>query len=492
VTGTDQNKSLSSYVRAVWRRGQALHVTAGVLAFLRWVIPLFLAGFAIDWLIDLPAPPRVVILVTLLGIPAYQAWRCGWRYAGFFNAAHTALRVEEQLGGFDSLLVTALQLRGAELQPGISESLRDVTCRRAEDAVAPLRPEEAVGFHGLCFPAGVVVVLAMLVGVFAIVDGPMLAAGAGRIFAPWLDIRYPTRTQLEVVEGDRIVKAGARVEIRARVSGVIPKRARLALRTGTDKSRVHEVDITDGDCEYTIASAFRGFEYRILAGDARSRWHSVEVIASPRIERAKVTLDFRTYTGRSTKIVEAMTLNVPEGTDIRWELTLDRAVSEAYFNPAGAESIPLKVSPNGRTVTMQRVATDSRAYHFTWKERKHGFQFTSPRHALQVTPDQPPHVELSSPAGNLYATLGRKLDLAFRGRDDHGVAESVICYRIDKREENRLRFTPVKPIDGTEQAIDWDYRSVLPNLTVGQTGDCCRGSGRSIGKSVRCTIPSGA
>jgi len=110
-----QAKSLSSYVRAVWRRGQKLHLTAGMLAFCRWAVPLFLAGMAIDWLTDLPAPGRVVILVTLLAVSVYTAWRCGWRHAGAFNATHTALQIEDRHGGMDSLLVTAVQLGEAEL-----------------------------------------------------------------------------------------------------------------------------------------------------------------------------------------------------------------------------------------------------------------------------------------------------------------------------------------------------------------------------------------
>ncbi len=464
-----QQKNLSSYVRAVWRRGQTLHVTAGMLALCRWGIPLFLAGMAIDWLTDLPAPGRVVILITLLAVSVYKAWRCGWRHARAFNATHTALRIEEHLGGFESLLVTAVQFRESELCPGTSESLRDLACRRAEEAVVPLRPEEAVGYHGLRLPAAAAVVLATVIGVFAVVNGPFLAAGAARIFAPWLAIRYPTRTQLDLASGDMIVKEGGSVRLEARVSGVIPSEAKLALRTGTGKSRVHALAITDGGCEYTIESVFRGFEYRIIAGDARSDWRSVEVIASPRIERAEVSLEFPPYTDRPTKTVEALTLTVPEGTGIQWRLTLDRAVSKADVNLAGGKSLPLDVSPDGRTVTMRRVATESRAYSFSWVEREHGFSFTSPRHHLQVTPDQRPHVELTSPRGNLYATLGRKLDLAFRGRDDHGIGESVVAYRVNKTEEEKVRFPVPALREGGEQRIDWDYRSVLPDLAVGDT-----------------------
>ncbi|HAS52064.1 MAG TPA: hypothetical protein DCS21_10125, partial [Gammaproteobacteria bacterium] len=92
----------------------------------------------------------------------------------------------------------------------------------------------------------------------------------------------------------------------------------------------------------------------------------------------------------------------------------------------------------------------------------------SPNHYLQVSPDQPPRVELTSPAGNIVATIGRKVELAFRGRDDHGVVKSVVAYRVDKTEEEKILFNPAKPIDGVEQVIDWDYRAVLTNLVVGQ------------------------
>ena len=60
-----QTKKLRSRVRAVWRRRQLLNVTAGMLAFCRWAVLLFLAGMAIDWLTRLPMPARVVARKTV-------------------------------------------------------------------------------------------------------------------------------------------------------------------------------------------------------------------------------------------------------------------------------------------------------------------------------------------------------------------------------------------------------------------------------------------
>ncbi|MBT7065182.1 MAG: hypothetical protein HN919_02690, partial [Verrucomicrobia bacterium] len=172
---------------------------------------------------------------------------------------------------------------------------------------------------------------------------------------------------------------------------------------------------------------------------------------------------------RAAETVEALTLTVPETTRIQWKLSLDCAVRDASMMLVGEDPIPLEISEDGLSVSSERLATESRAYAFAWTESGHGFAFTSPNHYLQVAPDRPPRVELTSPKRNVYATLGRKLDLAFRGRDDHGIAESLVAYRLDKTEEEQVLFKPVKPIDGTEQVILWDYRTVLTNLVVGQT-----------------------
>ena len=478
---------LESRVKAVWRREQHLRFTEGALAFVRWGLVLFLAGGFMDWMMsrwlfaDLPAAGRSVLLLVVLGVPLYKAWHAGWKSIRPFNATYAALQIEAQKGGMESLLVTGIQLKeqmvasglsGAvteSLVPGVSDALCDLTCRKAEESAGEIDPKDSVRFQSLRRPAMIALIVALFFGVLAVTNGPLLMAGLGRIFAPWLAITYPTRTRLEMVKTDLVVQEGKPVRIAARVLGVVPREAKISLRTGKGSPRVRKLPIENGRCEYVIETAYRGFEYRLMAGDARSPWQTVEVVSIPNIEHAEVRLEFPEYTKRPPETVESLTMTVPETTRIRWTLSLDRAVREATVTFAGQKSAPLDISEDGRTVRFEQVATESRAYGLSWVEREHGFAFTSPKNYLQVSPDRPPRVELTSPDRNVYATLGRKLDIAFRGRDDHGVAESVVCYRVDKTEEAKVRFTPAKPIDGTEQTIDWDYRTVLPNLMVGQT-----------------------
>ena len=469
ATEPHQLQQLDTRIKAVWQRKQILNLATGLLAFCRWAVLLFFVAVTADWMIDLPVVGRIACLVTLLTVSLYQAWKYGWRNLRAFDATHMALQLEHHHGDMDSLLVSAVQFRNPAGAGGTSAALRERTCRLAEEAAATLRPSEAVPYQKLRDPALLALATMLILGVFAVLNGPFLAAGLSRIFAPWLVVEYPTYTQLDLGDGNLIVKEGDGIRLHARVSGVVPPTAELILRTGKGKPRVRLLAIDEGTCEYPIDSVFRSFEYRITAGDARSSWHQVRVISSPRIERAEVSIEFPAYTQRPTETVEALTVTVPEGTRMHWKLTLNRPVSKAEFRPDQEVAMPLKVGSDGRSVTMQQVATESRAYSFGWVGKEHGFAFDSPRHYVQVTPDRPPHVELTSPKANLIATLQRKLNLAFRARDDHGIGETVFAYRVNKTSEVTVPISQPTPSDGSVNQIDWNYREALPDLAVGDT-----------------------
>lgn len=464
-----QKKLLDARLRSVWRRDRTLHRTAGLLTFFRWALLLFLVGMAVDWLFGLPSAGRVVLLVALLSCALYKAWHSGWRHLRRFDASHAALRVEKKHGGLESLLVTAVQFGDPRSIVGGSEALREKTCLLAEEAAGPLRPEEAVSYKRLRRFALLVLIPLLTIGGFAVVNGPFLAAGFGRIFAPWLAIEYPTRTLIKIENGDRIVKEGEGLRLVAEISGEVPESVKIILRTGKGKPRERKLAVTNGLSEYEAETVFRSFDYRIAAGDAESDWHTVQVVSAPRIERAEVTLEFPEYTRRPVETAEALTLTVPEGTKIQWKLALDRAVGKAEFRPAEGEASPLEVRADGRSVTMEQVAAESRAYSFGWVDKEHGFAFSSPRHYLQVAPDRAPGVDLTSPAGNLFATLERDFEFAYRGRDDHGIGEVAIIYRVNKTGETKVVLPAPELGDGGEQKIDWNYREVLQDLVVGDT-----------------------
>lgn len=462
-------EQLDSRIRAVWVRGQIFHLVAGLLALCSWAIPLFLIGMVIDWMTYMPIPGRVVILITLLTVACHRGWRRGWRDLRPFDARRTALQLETYHGDLNSLLISALQFRDRARSGAGTDALRDQACRKAEEAASSIRPEKAVPYHALRRPATVAMILAGVVGLFAVVNGPFLAAGLMRIFSPWLAVAYPTNTHITLVQDQLVIKEGDSALIEARLSGVVPADAEIYLRTGEGNARVIDLDVTQGNCSYTIASASRDFTYRIKAGDDRTDWHKVRVIAAPKVERVEVDLSFPDYLARKPETIEALTMTVPEGTKVRWQVTLDRPIITAQMIRDGEPPLDLQVSEDGRQVTSAQDVSASRSYSFSWVEKEHGFHFTSPRYYLQAASDQAPRVELTSPEANLVAMIGRPLNMTVRAQDDYGIGSTKVTYRVNQRTEQVIDLkVPVQSGQG-DQPIDWDYRTALPDLEVGDS-----------------------
>lgn len=469
MTQSNPNPAIESCVRAVWTRTQRKHQVSGLLALCRWGIPLFFLGMFIDRYAYLPGAGRAAVLLILLTVSLYQAWKHGWRKLHAFDSRRTAMVIEEQQGGLDSLLTSGIELAKGGASHGTSQALCDETIRKAEQAAAGLKPEKIVSLASLRIPARIVMALGVAVLLFAAFKGPFLAAGLTRIFAPWATVAYPTKTKIRIANADLVIKEGSGAQILIGVSGVVPDSAELLLQTGEGTPREMELPVKSGQAEYKIDSASRDFSYRIDAGDARSEWHHVRVISAPRVKDVRVGLEFPAYLDRKAETVEALTLTVPEDTRIHWELELDQAIRDAVLHRDGEEPIKLEVSGGGRRLVIDETADASKGYSFSWVDKDHGFEFTSPRYYLQVASDQEPRVEITSPEQNLNAMLGRPLELAVRANDDHGIGTTTITYRVNRRPEVTVTLPTPATAGGGAQKLDWDYRKELPDLQVGDS-----------------------
>lgn len=460
---------LDARIRSVWTRSQTLHLLAGALAVVRWAIPLFLIGVFIDWMTYMPVAGRIVILLTIVGVSLYRGWACGWRYLRPFDAVRTALQLESHHGDLNSLLVSAIQLRGQADGGKQSSALSEHTCKLAEAAAADVQPQQAVPFAPLKRPGIITAIFVGIIAVFATVNGPFFAAGLTRIFTPWVDAEYPTHTQITLDQEELIIKEGDPAAITAQLAGVIPDEAVIYVRTGEGRARAIDLEVIDGVSTYEIASASRDFTYRIKAGDDRTDWHDVRVVPAPRIEAVQVELAYPDYLQRDAETIEALTVTVPEGTDLNWRLTLDRPIQSAAFVRDGQAPIELTVGSDGKTIAFTEDVPASLGYQFTWVDQEHGYEFTSPRYFLQVAADQAPRIELTSPVTNLVAMLGRPMELAVRVQDDHGIDTTQVAYRVNQFDEKKLDLPKPVQIGQGEQPIDWDYRQTLPDLQIGDS-----------------------
>ncbi len=463
------SSTLNARLDSVWKRTQQKHVFAALLASVAWAVPIFLLGIFIDRFTYLPPLGRLFILIALLGVSAYHAWKQGGKLLRGFDAMHSAQQIESHHTNLDSLLTTAVQFRDKGATPGTSASLWEASLRKAAQAAQDIRPADVVSYAALKRPLQITGLMLLLIAAMAIINGPFLVAGIARVFNPWSTVAYPTKTRIVTGERKLVLKEGDAAKIEVKLYGSVPNSAKLELVTGEGKPKDIALEVRDDKAAYAIASASRDFRYRIKAGDARSDWQDVRVIPAPRIAKAKLLLQYPDYQKRETETVEAMTLTVPEGTQIKWQLTLDQAIEKAQLHRDGEAPLDLEVRNEGRELIVEERVLASRGYYFSWVEKTHGFTFDSPRYFLQVSADEAPRIEFVAPAANVFAMLGRQLDFAVRAQDDHGIASTTITYRVNLRPEKTVTLaTPIRSAEG-EQKVDWDYRKEIPDLQIGDS-----------------------
>ncbi|MHC4252927.1 MAG: hypothetical protein ACYS9X_27735, partial [Planctomycetota bacterium] len=474
--------SLERKLASAWRKEQAFVFTSGMSVLLAWIGGLALGALVIDRFLDLPGYGRVLLLALCVAASVAAAWKY-WRGLCRHDPVRIALRVEGRHRELNSLLVSAVEFSRTPLDPGTSESLRkNVVSRAAADTLAvpfgDFVPTEGLK-KGLAALGAVAV---LYVGLTALKPA-LMHAFVVRMLNPFAEAAYPTRTRLELQTGDAVVKEGDSVTLAARAGGHVPERGTVHIKAG--EARAVSVDLERGprqseatppgaespdaayDFRHTCVEVYQDFSYYFRVGDARSETRAVSVIPPPRITSARVEVRPAAYTGRPKSESGTLTARAPEGSGIRWTLDLDRPVAEGTLLLEGVDPVRMNVRAGGTVVEASAVAQASRAYHFRWVEREHGFTYEGGRHFVQVTPDREPRVTLLYPKEDQKATLRKRLTVNLRARDDHGIAAAALKYVVNEGKEKALPLGTEDGARSLDMTVEKDLKQLVPTLKEG-------------------------
>ena len=144
------NNTVNRCLIAVWQRSQRKHAIAGLLAFARWFVPLFVAVIIIDRYAYFPGWIRALVAIALLVVAIRQALRYGWSKLQAFHATRIAKQVEKANGGMDSLLVTAVEFEERGAAPGTSADMWQLAVDQAQKAAADVEPGSCLSSTSSC------------------------------------------------------------------------------------------------------------------------------------------------------------------------------------------------------------------------------------------------------------------------------------------------------------------------------------------------------
>lgn len=161
----------------------------------------------------------------------------------------------------------------------------------------------------------------------------------------------------------------------------------------------------------------------------------------PLVGDVRVTYEFPPYTGLPRQTVEGASgdLRAVRGTRVRIEMRPLRTARQAklLLGDVGEAGV-LAAEVDRDRVQAQLALSESGSYR-VWLQPFLGRPVREERaHPIVVDADEPPEVDITGPADRLELPAPRPIEVAYHARDDYGLAEVALVYRVNGGPEQRM------------------------------------------------------
>ncbi|MCP4849365.1 MAG: hypothetical protein GY899_15605 [Verrucomicrobiaceae bacterium] len=467
----------SGQQRFVWTRG--------IIRLLIWLLTLILTDLFIDWVIlrgnagSAFGPLLLIINIAILG---YVAWNELIRHLKDYDELITALDVEERHPDLSSLLVSYTQLKhSSDGQANVSKELIAAMRDQAVEKSHSLDFRKIVDFGQLKNLAVVSIGIVSFFGLISFKWQTHVNTLFQRLAG--VDASYPTNTDITGVDYQNIVKFGDSINVTATWDKKPPEDAFIFTRAfdneeakwkslpmvkteNVQKSFTREIKGLTGDLSFYVQ-----------INDDESDVYRVNVIKSPEIQKSTITLKYPDYMKRESLEIDQLTFEAPEGTTVSWQLQCDSAVKNLeIINAEDGKSIKEATisGENSNLLSFDMKADNAINYSFRWTEgisanfgEAKDFIYDDVQHSIRVVSDSIPKVELLRPSSDGLATVAKKISIAGRASDDHGLGQAWLVYQIDGSADIRK---PIMDFEGKKSGniqLTWDISEDIKELKPG-------------------------
>ncbi|HUG94319.1 MAG TPA: hypothetical protein VML55_26045, partial [Planctomycetaceae bacterium] len=428
-----------------------------------WVVSVvfgavLLAGL-LDWAVHLDdAGVRFVLLLAILATGGWVAWRyLAAPLLRPFTDVDLAMRIERRFPGFNDGLTSTVEFLEGGTAPrfGSPELQRNVVDQT-------LRQVERIDFGDVIETRSVrrvaVVAMSVCLVVAAIVGFHQAEAATAlnRLVFPFSAPPWPKKTELafftpefEPLPRSLRLARGETLEVFVEnVRGELPADLTMDYRFGEEehvRERLRQTGRRDsqGRARPVAVATFvveKGpVRFRAVGGDDDEMpWHSLFVVPPPVAERLHVTLTPPAYSGRAAEPLPEGVGHVQGlvGTNVEFRVVASKPLSSARLRVKNDPPQPLTLSDDGRRFEGAFTLREPGVYSW-WLELtdREGFENPeAPRYEVRAIADQVPQVSIDDPASSMHVTPEAEIPLVVSARDDLGLREIRIQYRIDRLE----------------------------------------------------------
>lgn len=436
---------LMQSLEALRRKVKLLGVAYGVGLLLASAVALFLAAVLLDYMLNLPAVPRLVIILAAMGVIGYVLVRYVLRPAmSRLTIGDVAGKLETTFPQFDDRLRSTVNFlrgeRGGETHG--SDVMKQRVITEASSMAATVDLNRALVMKPVWYSAaagaGAVVLLILL----AIAVSPLYRNIAlARLFTPFAGAAWPKRVQIDMVNDvPTRVPVGQRVELKMKLAKGDRESMKAVVHYQYGAGPWQQELMTRGaDGTYTAsldarvdAGASRGaMNVRIVAGDDAETVNPIEILPRLAVTRVEAVVTPPAYVGDG-KATAAVNLTqgpalMPTGSSVALHITFNKplaASEELQIVPVSEDMTLPQIAweTNDQTVVGKFSAADSLRFHVIATDAD-GFRNSGiEEYELIVKPDQAPTVQIEVPRRNEERTPVATVPLQAVAEDDYGVA----------------------------------------------------------------------
>lgn len=372
----------------------------------------------------------VIGSVVAAWIFATRAWR------RTMSEEAIARRIEKAAEGSGNALISAVQFdrelpANSNLRTALFNEMRDPFPQVKWDVVFDARLLKRLGFAlgGIVFA----------IFVWAVVAPNYFTNSMARIFMPAAKIDPLTRTRMEILPGkDELVPHGRKFEVKASLSGTVPKSAWLHYResgSGWQKMLMqHEAG--RGDFGFEWKEVKQALEYYVEAGDARSATFQVGVRPRTAIKSKTATIEPPAYVGMPKSEVRDFTAlqNVTPGSVIHLALEFNNPLEQLSAKDEKGEAINLtRIGETGAAFELKPLA--SKSVKLAFRDSFSAMDTVSLQIATKA--DDAPKLTVNEPAdgAQVVAAKGAKLTIKFKAEDAFALGSVQLFRSTDEKED---------------------------------------------------------
>ncbi len=418
-------RQVISELETIRRRSRTMLLTLRVSVILAWVIGLTICLVAMDFLLRLPATPRLALLTGGLALLGYGLWTY-LRPAMLFRPGLTelALRAESTFPAVAGRLASSVEFAVSGLDKVNTLAARSVT--ETERRLAGESLSRVISGHRTWRASSAMLGVLAIATLLVIIDPAAAQTGLARLFAPFGSTEWPARTGVtslmhEVVPETRVHPRGQALSLRAQVTKGEPDHvaARYRLRTDDGFGPWHRIVLThqgDGVHERLVDTTADDIELYFETSDARTRRELITLAAPPAVHRAALRITPPSYAAAWFSTLEA---ELGPGLD-------ERAITETPALVGSEVTLELELNK-----PLPFPASDAALRRtLGWDEDD------LPLCTLSENPDR----------WTLRWRLGRTRRLNLQLVDEYGLGNTEpIAYRIDAVEDRLATVTIMEP-----------------------------------------------